>query len=151
MKPGHGEQKLPEVLAFLYAVNAGFEPSQYIVNFTLPGFRLNGESLMAYLDAVEGDKSIYEKNRIVPPMAVAALAMAAMAEGLSMPPCAVHVSQDLRFLGTVSIDEALTSYAKVNRKIERGKFHMLTIGINVVNQEQATVLSGETSFILPLS
>ena len=119
-----------------------FEPS---------GFRLDDGAVAAYLEAVEGDKDIYREKGIVPPMAVAALAMAAMAEGISMPAGAVHVSQDLRFLSTVGINEALTSYAKVNRKMERGKFHMLTIGISVLNQKQTVVLSGETSFILPFS
>lgn len=119
--------------------------------FKPASFRLNSELVMAYLDAVEGDKHIYEKERTVPPMAVAALAMTAMAAGLSMPPGAVHVSQDLQFLSLVSIDETLTSYARVNRKVERGKFHMLSIGINILNQKKMTVLTGETSFILPLS
>ena len=119
--------------------------------FEPAGFRLDDEAVSAYLEAVEGDKSIYEEKRMVPPMAIAALAMAAMAAGLSMPPGAVHVSQDLQFLSMVSIDEVLTSFAKVNRKVERGKFHMLTIGIKVLNQEQAAVISGETSFILPFS
>ena len=68
-----------------------------------------------------------------------------------MPPGAIHVSQDLQFLSLIGIDETLTSHARVNRKVERGKFHMLTIGIDVKNQKQITVLSGETSFILPLS
>ena len=114
-------------------------------------FRLDKKAVMAYLDAVEGDKQIYEKDGIVPPMAVAALAMTAMAEGMSLPPGAIHVSQDLQFHAIVSFDETLTSYAKVNRKVERGKFHMLTIGTNVYNQKQIPVLSGETGFILPLS
>jgi acyl dehydratase len=104
-----------------------------------------------YLDAVNGDKIIYEKDNIVPPMSIAALAMTAMAEGLSMPPGAVHVSQDIRFVNTVSIDEELTSFARVNRIVKRGKIHMLSIGINVVNDENIPVLEGETSFILPVS
>jgi len=119
--------------------------------FEPTSFRLDGESVMAYLDAVEDNNRIYEENRIVPPMAVAALSMTAMAAELSLPPGAVHVSQDLQFLSLVSINETLTSRARINRKVERGKFHMLTIGINVLNQKQMTVLSGETSFILPLS
>jgi acyl dehydratase len=68
-----------------------------------------------------------------------------------MPPGAVHVSQDLQFLSPVGFDETLTSYAKVNRKVERSKIHMLSIGIKVMNQKQQSVLSGETSFILPVS
>jgi len=119
-----------------------FEPS---------GFRIDGDSMQKYLDAVDGEKSIYEKDNIVPPMSIAALAMTAMAECLSMPPGAVHVSQDIQFLNTVRIDEELTSYARVNRIVKRGKIHMLSIGINVVDANKTPVLGGETSFILPVS
>ena len=113
--------------------------------------RPDGEMVGAYLSAIEGDKRICEKDKLVPPMAVAALAMAAMSTGLSLPPGTIHVSQEFQFLDTIGIDEALTSRARVNRRVERGRFHMLTIGIDVLNQKQMTVLTGETSFILPLS
>jgi acyl dehydratase len=119
--------------------------------FAPVGFQPDAEMVAAYLSAIEGDKSTYEQDKIVPPMAIAALAMAAMSEGLVLPPGTVHVSQELQFLSTVSFNETLTSYARVNRKVARGKFHMLTVGINVLDQKQVTVLTGETSFILPLS
>lgn len=114
-------------------------------------FSIGVEKTNKYLDAVDGSKSIYEKNNTVPPMSIAALAMTAMAEGLSMPPGAIHVSQDIRFLNPVRINEHLTSYARVNRVVKRGKLHMLSIGINVVNDKNISVLAGETSFILPVS
>jgi len=114
-------------------------------------FSIDGKSVDKYLNAVEGKRSIYEKSNTVPPMSIAALAMTAMAEGLSMPPGAVHVSQDIRFLNRARVDENLTSYARVNRIVKRGKIHMLSIGINVVNDKNISVLSGETSFILPVS
>ena len=119
-----------------------FEPS---------AFRIDRNSTGKYLDAVDGDKSLYEKDNIVPPMSIAALAMTAMAEGLSMPPGAVHVSQDIQFLGTVRFDEELTSFTRVNRIVKRGKIHMLSIGINVINDKNISVLAAETSFILPVS
>ena len=119
-----------------------FEPS---------GFSIDAESVDKYLNAVDGNKGIYEKNKTVPPMSVAALAMTAMAEGLSMPPGAVHVSQDIQFLSPVNINENLISYARVNRIVKRGKLHMLSIGINVVKDKNISVLGGETSFILPVS
>ncbi len=119
-----------------------FEPAE---------IRLSSESVLKYLDAVEGDRHIYEENNIVPPMAVAALAMTAMAKGLSMPPGAVHVSQDLQFLRPVGFNENVTSYAKVNRRVQRGKINMMTIGINVFNKNNELVITGETSFILPAS
>ena len=119
--------------------------------FKPSGFRIDRNSMDKYLDAVDGDKSLYEKDNIVPPMSIAALAMTAMAEGLSMPPGAIHVSQDIQFLNPVRINENLTSYARVNRVVKRGKIHMLNIGVNVVNERNISVLAGETSFILPVS
>ena len=119
-----------------------FEPS---------GFRIDEESMRKYLDAVDSDKNIYKKDNIVPPMSIAALAMTAMAEGLSMPPGAIHVSQDIQFINPVGIDENLTSFARVNRIVKRGKIHMLSIGIKVANDKNIPVLEGETNFILPVS
>ena len=119
--------------------------------FTPTSFKLDSKVVMAYLKAVEDNNRIYEEAKIVPPMAIAALAMAAMSTRLVLPPGAIHVSQEVAFINTANIDEMLISYAKVNRKVERGKFHMLTIGINVENQEKTTVITGETSFILPPS
>ena len=114
-------------------------------------FSIDAESVDKYLNAVDGNKDIYEKNRTVPPMSIAALAMTAMAEGLSMPPGAIHVSQEITFLNPVRINENLTSYARVNRKVKRGKLHMLSIDITVVNDKNSSVLEAETSFILPVS
>lgn len=113
-------------------------------------FKLDKEKVTAYLKAVEGNRHIYDEQEVVPPMAIAALAMAALSEGIAFPPGAIHVSQELQFLDTVSIDETITSQAKISRKLERGKFHMLTISINVQNERKIPVLAGETSFILPL-
>ncbi|UCD08416.1 MAG: MaoC family dehydratase [Dehalococcoidales bacterium] len=114
-------------------------------------FSITGESVDKYLDAVNGSRGIYEKNNTVPPMSITALAMAAMAERLSMPSGAIHVSQEVQFLNQVRLGEELISYARVNRVVKRGKLHMLSIGITVVNDKNISVLSGETSFILPVS
>ncbi len=119
--------------------------------FAPASFRIDNERVKAFLDAVDDRNRIYEEYEIIPPMAVAALAMTAMSSGLTLPPGAIHVSQNLEFINAVGIGEKLTSHARVNRKVERGKFHMLTIGINVLNQRKETVLSGETGFILPLA
>jgi len=117
--------------------------------FPPSGFTLDSTVVEAYLKAVEDNNPLYAENRIVPPMAVVALAMAAMSQSLLLPPGTVHVSQELGFNRTVNIGETLTSYASVNRKVARGKFHMLSIGIKVENQKQETVITGETGFILP--
>jgi hypothetical protein len=114
-------------------------------------FKLDTGKISAYVRAVEDITRIYEDSNSVPPMAVAALAMAAMGKQMELPPGSIHVSQEFEFTNVVKLGETLTSYATVKRNLARGKLHMLTIGINVVNREKNTVVSGETGFILPRS
>jgi len=125
-------------------LNTGFE-------FTPSVIKIDEQTVAAYKKAVEIDDPLFKERQIVPPMAIAALAMRAMAERFELLPGTVHTSQQLEFLNTVDIGETLTSLARVNRKIVRGKFHMLNIGIKVVNQKEIPVLTGEIGFILPLS
>ena len=124
-------------------LTAGYE-------FAPTDFQLDDGKVAAYLQAVDDDTHIYEEHKVVPPMAVAALAMAALSTGLVLPDGTIHVSQDLEFNDVAGIGERLTSYARVKRKVERGKFHILTIDINVTNQNNTKIVIGETSFILPL-
>ncbi len=112
-------------------------------------FRLEEKLVTAYLTAVEDENKIYKEHKIAPPLAIAALAMAAMGKQMSLPAGSIHVSQQLQFVATAGIGKALTSHARVNRRVERGRLNMMTVGISVLNQEKAPVLTGETSFILP--
>ena len=117
-----------------------FPPSRYKVDYS---------SVAAYLRAVEDSSSLYQDTELVPPMAIAAYAMAALSESISLPSGTIHASQELEFIGTVDINDTLTSYARVSRQQSRGKFHLLSINFNVFNQRQQAVLAGKTSFILP--
>ncbi|MBI4286455.1 MAG: MaoC family dehydratase N-terminal domain-containing protein [Chloroflexi bacterium] len=124
--------------------------AQLVIGYELPPnrFTLDGATVLTYLRAVEDESSLYQDS-LVPPMAVAARAMAALGEGMSLPAGAIHVSQEFEFLGTVKVGENLTSYAKVSRKVDRGKIHMLTIDLDVCKAERQSVVTGKTGFILP--
>ena len=117
--------------------------------FSPSSYKLDHSSVATYLKAVEDSSSLYQGAELVPPMAIAAHAIAALSESISLPPGTIHVSQELEFIDTVSINDTLTSYARVSRQQSRGKFHLLGIDFNVSNQRQKTVLTGKTSFILP--
>ena len=123
-------------------LEAGYE-------FPPSSYKLDSSIVATYLKAVEETSSLYQDTELVPPMAVAAYAMAALSEGISLPPGTIHVSQEFEFLDTVSTKDTVTSYAKVSRRQDRGKFHLLTVFLNVFNQNQKKVLAGKTSFILP--
>lgn len=112
-------------------------------------YNLDRSAVSTYKKAVEESSVLYQDAELVPPMAVAARAMAALSEDIILPPGAIHVSQELEFEGTVSVNDTLVSYARVSRKQSRGRFHILAMDLKVFNQNQEVVLTGKTSFILP--
>ncbi|MFH0914638.1 MAG: MaoC family dehydratase N-terminal domain-containing protein [Chloroflexota bacterium] len=124
-----------------YELEAGYE-------FPPASYELERSMVSAYLQAVEETSPRYQDTGLVPPTAVAAYALTALSQGLAMPPGAIHVSQELEFLELVRAGDTITCQAKVSRKQERGKMHIFTIDLNVLNQSGKTVLTGKTSFIL---
>ncbi len=134
---------MPEEQKVKYSqLEAGYE-------FPSSGYKLTTSIVSTYLKAVGDTSCLYRDTKLVPPMVIAAYAMAALSRGISLPPGAIHVSQEFEFKDTVNIDDSLVSCARVGRKQRRGKFHFLDIDLNVFNQNQKVVLVGKTSFILP--
>ena len=119
--------------------------------FPPAAFQVDSTTVDDYLKAVEEDNAIYQNTGLVPPMAVAALALKSLISAISMPPGTIHVSQEFEFIDTVNTQDTLTSHAGVSRIQERGKLHLISVDINVSNQEQKPVLAGKTGFILPVS
>jgi len=134
---------MPEKQKIEYSqLEAGYE-------FPPSSYKLDSLIVSTYLKAIEDTSSLYQDTGLVPPMAIAAHAMASLSESICLPPGTIHVSQEFEFIDTVSIGDTLISYARVSRKQSRGKFHLLIVDLNVVNQEMKAVLAGKTSFILP--
>ena len=127
------------------------EYSQLEAGFEFPpsSYKLDSTMVATYLKAVEETSELYQDTSLVPPMAIAAHAMAALSEGICLPPGTIHVSQEFEFLDTASIDDTFTSYARVGKKQSRGKFNLLVVDLSVGNQDMKKVLTGKTSFILP--
>ncbi len=123
-------------------VNSGHE-------FPPAGYQIDAATAEAYLKAVEESNPLYQETETVPPMTVAALAMAALSGSISFPAGTIHVSQELEFTGTVSTKDRLLSCARVSRKQDRGKLHIITIDLNIYDQKKKEVLRGKTSFIVP--
>ncbi len=127
------------------------EYSQLVPGYQFPpsSYKLDSSMVATYLKAVEEVSSLYQDTKLVPPMAIAAYAMAALSKDMCLPPGTIHVTQEFEFIDTVSTKDTIISYATVSRKQSRGKFHFLTIDLKVFNQRQKVVLTGKTSFILP--
>lgn len=110
---------------------------------------LDASTVDMYVEAVGETSLVYDGTGLVPPTAVAARALAALAERMAVPEGTIHVSQELRFTAMVSKDDTIVTKAKVSSKRNRGKFSMMTVDLEAVNQNGDTVLTGKTSFLLP--
>jgi hypothetical protein len=125
-----------------YQLFAGFE-------FPPQSYKLDSSTVSLYLEAVKEPSDLYRSGGLVPPMAVTALAMSALAQAVVMPAGTIHVSQELDFLKLVEIGDTITCYSKVSRKLERGGLRLMNTDITVLNQNQEKVLTGRVGFVLP--
>jgi len=123
-------------------MEAGFE-------FPPARYRVDSSAVGAYLATVEEDSSLYADSELVPPMAIAAQALAAMSKAVTFPAGSVHVSQVVEFTGTVSTEDTITSRARVGRAQKRGRFHLLSMEIIASKDNGEVAFRGRTDFILP--
>src|SRR5512143_3221980 len=131
-----------EEKADFYSIGVGYE-------FPVKNYTLDSETVSNYLAAVKESHALYQRERLVPPLALTALAMSALAEGSSFPGGTVHVTQELEFLGTVKVGETISCRSQVSRRIDLAGMRIMTTDIAVFNQDQVKVLAGKVGFVLP--
>ena len=115
------------------------ERGQQLVNEILP---ISQEAADAYQAAVAGGNAWHRDEGVVPPMAVAALAMAATMRAVGLPAGAVHVGQELAFLGTVAPGAPLECSAHVGRNSVRQGTRLLSLRFQVTS-EGRSIVEGE--------
>ncbi len=109
-------------------------------------YELSEALVSRYLRAVDGSG-----DGFVPPLAITACAIAAMARSLSLPPdtVAIHASQDLEFLKLVPIGATVECRIKVAQKIERGRMSMLIMELEILDRGGERVQTGKATIALP--
>jgi len=88
-------------------------------------------------------------QEFVPPTAIAAYAMNAVAKSISLPPGSIHASQELEFLKAVPIGATIDCRGRIVQKINRGKLNLLVIELEALDREQEKVLSGKATIVVP--
>ena len=112
--------------------------------FPPASYELTSSLISKYLKAVDSPS-----DEVVPPLAIAAYAMTAMTGALSLPPGSIHASQEFEFFKLVPVGTTINCQAKVARKLDRGKLHILELELNVFAQEGGKVQSGKATIVLP--
>ena len=123
-------------------LEAGYEfPTVY--------YTLDRSTIDSYLKAVEETSALYNETDLVPPTAVAALAMAALSEGAKFPDGAIHVSQKLNFKNTMHTGDVISCRSRISRSLKRAGMHLITVELLASDDHEHEVLSGEIAFIAP--
>lgn len=105
-------------------------------------FELSEEWVGEYVAAVEDEAIGALDGALVPPMAVAALAVRSLLEGAELPPGAIHLGQEMAFLRPVRLGERLSASARVASRSERRGWILIGIELNVEDGEHGPVMEG---------
>lgn len=114
----------------------------------LPVVTLNvtREDALRYLAATGEDDAHWPG--IVPPLALGALALAALTDEMPLPKGVFHSSQEFDFLEAVPFDATLDLSIAVERRAERGGTVYTTVGLDL-RHEDRTVCTGHATVVLP--
>lgn len=125
-----------------------FEQLPIGYEFPPSSYELSTSVISKYLEAV-GEQPDFLKSGIVPPLAIAACAMTALSQSLTVPPGSIHASQELEFLKLVPIGATISCGGKIAQKLERGRLSLIVLEINALNQDREKVLAGKATVAVP--
>lgn len=122
--------------------------------FPAVSFVLDQETVGRYAAAVE-DQALSplaeaEGKALVPPMAVAALALRALMEALALPAGAVHASQEFQFLRPALVGERITASAWLAQRSQRSEWLALAVELEATGEGGERVLRGRINALIPI-
>ena len=123
-------------------------PGDEISNRTLV---LDEDTVNSYAEAVADANVVYgdDGERLVPPMAVAALSLGGVINDLEIPGGTVHASQELEFPQAVPLGSALECTAKLVQNSVRGEWRFMVVSIRVADVSGVEVMTGKSTIMLP--
>ena len=128
----------------------GYEELTPGYEFPPASYELSASLISKYLEAVDCADELKVFGGFVPPLAIAAYAMATMAGSLSLPPGTIHASQEFEFFKLVPIGATINCQAKVARKLARATMRMLVLELDVFDTSKEKVQSGKATIVLPV-
>ncbi len=113
-------------------------------------FELSPQWVREYVAAVEDEAIAGRGGNLVPPMAVAALAIRALLDSATLPPGAIHLGQELAFLRSLRLGERLVARARVASRGERRGWVLMGVEMDVEDAAGRPVMTGRATVTMPL-
>ncbi len=118
--------------------------------FAPSAFVLGPQWASDYAQAVEDEATAGLGDALVPPMAVATLAVRSLLESAALPPGTVHLGQEVAFRRAVTAGEALVARAAVASRGERQGWVLMSIDLTVEDESGGRVMDGRATLTFPL-
>ena len=112
-------------------------------------FELDASVVREYVAAVDATTKAHHLAEIVPPMAVAALGMRAILEGLALPRGTIHLGHEHTSNRAVLVGEKLTCNVKVIRRSERNEGVFVVVEFGLSSNDGEPVVEGRTTVMTP--
>ena len=112
---------------------------------------LDAESVGDYVSAVSDASNPVadDGTPLVPPMAIAALALSAVINALQIPGGTIHASQELGFGASVPIGDTLEYKATLAQNSVRRGWRFLIVNIEATSETGSNVMEGKSTIMLP--
>jgi acyl dehydratase len=107
------------------------------------------ERVQQYLKAVGDTSSLYFETGLAPPLALAAYAVGALLEKLSLPPGAIHTIQEVETLAPISFGEVISGTARLGRPRRMGDRQFISATFALVNGMGEKVLTATSTVAVP--
>lgn len=111
-------------------------------------FTIDAEAAHAYREATGDTLSIYDEQGVVPPLAVAALALGALMEVIDLPDGTLHGNESLVAHAAVPVGAALETTPTVTRNATRAGVVFTSFEF-VVSHEGRPVVTARSTVLFP--
>jgi len=121
------------------------QPGQVLVDEAL---NISLDAADAYQSAVGSDEALFRQHHVLPPMAIAALAMAKALRAVELPSGAVHTGQELEYVLAAPVDVPLRCVVSVGPNSVRRGSRFISLDFHVSHQGD-TVVNGRANLAIP--
>jgi acyl dehydratase len=113
-------------------------------------FTISPDRAAAYRAAAGDSLPLYDESGFVPPLAVAALALGALLEHVSLPPGTLHASESLVFKSPVHAGSPLECKAMLAQRSQRAGW-IVSVLDSEISQQGAVALTARATVLSPTS
>jgi acyl dehydratase len=138
-----------EVRRIMLSDYAELEPGQEISRHS---YQVDEGIVADYVTAVQDENpALMDESgeRLVPPMAVAALSIRGVVQDLRIPGGTLHAGQEFEFMSSVYIGRSLECVATLSQNSIRGDWRFLVIDCRVTDGERSDVMIGKSTIMVP--